>query len=360
MGPITRYLGPDIPKGPLQLWQDPVPEATYQMIDANDIDSLKSDILNTRGLNISNLVTTAWGAAASFRISDKRGGANGGRIQLHPEVDWASNNPARLQTVLNGLKAVQSRFNKANTAKQVSLADLVVLGGTAAVEAAAKSAGIDLTVRFTPGRNDTTQALTDVSTFKYLEPAADGFVNYGVGKGSSLTEEILVDRAGLLTLSAPEMTVLAGGMRALDANYDGSNYGIFTNRPGQLTNDFFVNLLNISTMWQPIASSSQELFQGSDRYSHEPQYIATRSDLIFGSHPELRAIAEVYASVDSSEKFAKDFASAWSKVCLLLGVKPTRTIYLLLMRMLLTRSLQVMELDRYDLKNRLQDQVQLD
>ena len=299
---------------PDRLWQDPVPEVTYQMIDANDIASLKSAILNTQGLNISNLVTTAWGAAASFRISDKRGGANGGRIQLQPQVSWASNNPARLQTVLKGLKSVQAKFNKANTAKQVSLADLVVLGGTAAIEAAAKAAGINLAVRFTPGRNDTTQALTDISTFKYLKPIADGFVNYGVGTARSLTEEILVDKAGLLTLSAPEMTVLVGGMRALDANYDGSSYGILTSRPGQLTNDFFVNLLNVSTVWQPIADANQEFFQGDDRSSGQPRYTATRSDLIFGSHPELRAISEVYGSADASEKFANDFASAWSKV----------------------------------------------
>jgi catalase-peroxidase len=316
MGPITRYLGPDIPKGPLKLWQDPVPEANYQMIDSNDIASLKSEILNTQGLNISNLVTTAWGAAASFRISDKRGGANGARIQLQPQVDWASNNPVRLRTVLKGLKSVQSRFNKANSAKQVSLADLVVLGGTAAVEQAAKAAGMNLAVHFTPGRNDTTQDLTDVSTFKFLEPVADGFVNYGVGTSRGSTEEILVDKAGLLTLSVPEMTVLIGGMRALDANYDGSNYGILTSRPGQLTNDFFMNLLNISTVWQPIANTRQEFFRGSHRSSGKPQYSATRSDLILGSHPELRAIAEVYASADATEKFAKDFGKAWSKVCL--------------------------------------------
>ena len=299
---------------PNRLWQDPVPDATYQMIDAKDIASLKSEILNTQGLNISNLVTTAWGAAASFRISDKRGGANGGRIQLEPQKNWASNNPARLQSVLKGLKSVQTKFNKANTAKQVSLADLVVLGGTAAVEAAAKAAGINLAVRFTPGRNDTTQALTDISTFKYLKPAADGFVNYGVGTGSSLTEEILVDKAGLLTLSVPEMTVLVGGLRAMNANYDGSSYGVFTSRPGELTTDFFVNLLNISTVWQPIANTNQEFFQGSDRSSGQPQYTATRSDLIFGSHPELRAVSEVYGSADAAAKFAKDFASAWSKV----------------------------------------------
>lgn len=333
MGPISRYLGPDIPKAPLKLWQDPVPEAQYQMIDAIDVSSLKLEILNTPGLNISNLVTTAWGAAASFRISDKRGGANGGRIQLEPQISWPSNNPVRLQTVLNGLKAVQSNFNKANSSKQVSLADLIVLGGTAAVEAAAKAAGIDLVVRFTPGRNDTTQALTDIETFDYLQPVADGFVNYGVGTRRGTTEEILVDRAGLLTLSPPEMTVLVGGLRAMNANYDGSSYGILTNRPGQLTNDFFVNLLSITTKWQPIADSNVEYFQGNDLYTGAPKYTATRSDLIFGSHPELRAVCEVYAGSDASEKFAKDFAAAWSKV---------------------------MELDRYDIKYRYQDEVQLD
>lgn len=333
MGPITRYVGPDIPKTPLKLWQDPVPDATYQMIDSNDVASLKSDILSTQGLNISNLITTAWGAAASFRLSDKRGGANGARIQLQPQVSWPSNNPSRLQTVLKGLKMVQSKFNKANSAKQVSLADLIVLGGTAAVEAAAKAAGMNLSVRFTPGRNDTTQALTDVSTFAYLEPVADGFTNYGHGNKQSLTEEILVDKAGLLSLSAPEMTVLVGGMRALDANYDGSNYGILTDRPCKLTNDFFVNLLNMTTEWKPIAHTSDELFKGVDRQTGTPRYEATRSDLIFGSHPELRAISEVYGSSDALDKFAKDFASAWSKV---------------------------MELDRYDIKGRAQNEVQLD
>ncbi len=229
MGPITRYIGPDIPKGPLKLWQDPVPEATYQMIDAADIASLKGEIMQTSGLNISNLVTTAWGSAASFRLSDKRGGANGARIQLQPQVSWPSNNPPRLQTVLNALKGVQAKFNKANSAKQVSLADLIVLGGTAAVESAAKAAGMNLSVRFTPGRNDTTQNNTDVSTFKYLQPVADGthrvrrcsaehelrkrtgFTNYGHGNQQSKTEEILVDKAGLLSLSVPELTVLIGG-----------------------------------------------------------------------------------------------------------------------------------------------------
>lgn len=333
MGPITRYLGPDIPNKPLLLWQDPVPTSNYSMIDTSDIASLKSTILSTPGLNISNLVTTAWSAASSFRISDKRGGANGARIQLEPQVSWASNNPTRLRTVLKGLKQVQSDFNKANSAKQVSLADLIVLGGTAAVESAAKSAGMTLSVRFTPGRNDTTQALTDISTFNYLEPVADGFVNYGHGNRQSRTEEILVDKAGLLTLSPPEMTVLVGGMRALDANYDGSSYGIFTDRPGQLTNDFFINLLNMTTEWQPMNHTNLEYYLGNYRDTTKHRWVATRSDLIFGSHPELRAISEVYGQNDASMKFVKDFASAWSKV---------------------------MELDRYDLKGRTQDEVQLD
>lgn len=340
MGPITRYLGPDVPRAAPKIWQDPVPFAQYQMISDNDVANLKSAIMSTKGLNISNLVTTAWGAASSFRISDKRGGANGARIQLQPQVDWPSNNPARVRTVLNCLRSVQSKFNdaqyrsgSANMTKQVSMADLIVLGGTAAVEAAAKAAGTNLSVRFTPGRNDTTQHWTDVSTFKYLEPVADGWRNYGHGSGFSTTEKILVDKAGLLTLSAPEMTVLVGGMRALDANYDGSSFGIFTERPGQLTNDFFANLLNISTVWTPIADSNAEMFEGTDRYSGEHKYTATRADLIFGSHPELRAISEVYAASDASEKFAQDFGRAWSKV---------------------------MELDRYDIMYREQDEVQLD
>lgn len=333
MGPITRYLGPDVPQGPLLSWQDPVPMANYSMIESSDIASLKSKIMSTPGLNISNLVTTAWGAASSFRISDKRGGANGARIQLQPQVSWASNNPIRLQTVLKALKSVQSTFNQANTAKQVSLADLIVLGGTAAVEAAAKAAGMNLCVRFTPGRNDTTQALTDVSTFQYLKPVADGFVNYGHGSSQSTTEEIMVDKAGLLTLSPPEMTVLVGGLRAMDANYDGSSYGVFTHRPGQLTNDFFANLLNMTTEWAPVNGSNLEYYRGNYRDTNRQRWMGTRADLIFGHHPELRAIAEVYGQDDAQDKFATDFSSAWSKV---------------------------MELDRYDLAGRAQNEVQLD
>lgn len=333
MGPITRYIGPDIPKGPLLLWQDPVPEANYSMIDDSDIAMLKSKILSTQGLNISNLVTTAWGAASSFRLSDKRGGANGARIALEPQINWPSNNPARLRMVLQALKTVQSDFNMANTAKQVSLADLIVLGGTAAVEAAAKAAGMTLPVRFTPGRNDTTQALTDISTFAYLRPVADGFVNYGVGTPRGLPEEIMVDKAGLLSLSPPELTVLIGGMRALAANYDGSNYGVLTHRPGQLTNDFFVNLLNMTTQWHPVNHTQQQYYQGVYRESQKPRWMATRCDLIFGSHPELRAYAEVYAQDDAMWKFAGAFAKVWSKV---------------------------MELDRYDLAGRRQSEVQLD
>jgi catalase-peroxidase len=327
-------MGPDVPLNkPLKIWQDPVPDATYQMIDDNDVESLKSAILATPGLNISNLVTTAWSAASSFRLSDKRGGANGARIQLEPQVSWPSNNPPRLQAVLKALKSVQSKFNSANSAKQVSLADLVVLGGTAAVEQAAKAAGMDLSVRFTPGRNDTTQELTDVSTFNYLQPVADGFTNYGHGNSQSHTEEILVDKAGVLSLSIPELTVLIGGMRALNANYDGSSYGIFTDRPGELTNDFYVNLLNMTTEWHTIPNTNDEYFEGVNRDTKAPRWTATRSDLIFGSHPELRAVSEVYGSSDAADQFVTDFASAWSKV---------------------------MELDRYDIKGRFQNEVQLD
>ncbi|RFU31688.1 hypothetical protein B7463_g4643, partial [Scytalidium lignicola] len=331
MGPLSRYLGPEVPKKAPLIWQDPLPVATYQTIDNNDVAHLKSQILATPGLNISNLVTTAWGAASSFRISDKRGGANGARIALEPQRSFASNNPTRLQAVLKALQGVQKTFNSANKKKQVSLADLIVLGGTAAVEQAAKAAGSSIKVPFTPGRVDTTQELTDTSTFAFLEPQADGFRNYGHGDSRSLSEELLVDKASLLTLSPPEMTVLVGGMRALNANYDGSSHGILTSRPGKLTNDFFVNVLDMSTAWAPIANTNDELFTGSDRISGKAKYTATRADLIFSSHPELRAVSEVYAAGDAQTKFVKDFASAWSKV---------------------------MDLDRYDIKGRKQNNVQ--
>ncbi|CAH0053707.1 unnamed protein product [Clonostachys solani] len=329
MGPASRYLGPDVPKD-VQLWQDPLPTVTYQKIDDSDVATLKSEILASSNLNVSSLITTAWGSAASFRISDKRGGANGARIALEPQRSFKANNPARLEIVLKALNEIKDKFNSANTEKQVSLADLIILGGNAAVEKAAKDAGIDITVPFTAGRVDTTQELTDVTTFAHLEDKADGFRNYGVGNSRSNTEEILVDKANLLNLSPPELTVLIGGLRALNANYDGSSYGIFTERAGTLTNDFFVNLLDIRTVWSPVAGSNDEYFEGKDRSSGSVKYTATRSDLIFGSHPELRAVAEVYAAGDAQDKFVKDFVKAWAKVS---------------------------ELDRYDIKGRKQNNV---
>ncbi|KAJ6111058.1 catalase/peroxidase HPI [Penicillium sp. IBT 16267x] len=331
MGPISRYLGPEVPKTAPLIWQDPLPTVYYKEINEQDINKLKQEILAAPGLNVSNLVTTAWGSASSFRISDKRGGANGARIALMPQRSWPANNPSRLDTVLQALEGVQNKFNSANKVKQVSLADLIVLGGAAAIEKAAKDAGMPISVPFTPGRVDTTQNNTDVPTFAYLEPQADGFRNYGVGTARSLTEEYMVDKAALLTLSPPEMTVLVGGMRALDANYDGSKLGIFTDRPGQLTNDFFVNLLNMSTEWSPIANTNNEQFQGTDRQTGMPKYTGTRADLIFGSHPELRAVAEVYGSADAMAKFTNDFVAAWAKV---------------------------MDLDRYDIMGRMQNNVQ--
>ncbi|KOS22067.1 Catalase-peroxidase 2 [Escovopsis weberi] len=331
MGPLSRYLGPDVPKSAPFLWQDPLPAATHQTIDAADVAHLKNAILNAPGLNVSNLVTTAWGSAVTFRISDKRGGANGARIALEPQVSFAANNPPRLKAVLNALRGVMNTFNKANAHKQVSLADLIVLGGNAAIEKAASAAGVHITVPFTPGRIDATQDSTDVTSFGYLLPKADGFRNYGTGNARDLTEELLVDKASLLTLTPPEMTVLVGGMRALNANYDGSNYGILTARPGHLTNDFFVNLLSMSTSWAPVAGTKDEIFVGTDRASGVAKYQAKRADLIFGSHPELRAIAEVYGQRDAQQKFVADFAAAWSKV---------------------------MDLDRYDIKSRPQNNVQ--
>ncbi|KAH8821943.1 catalase D [Xylogone sp. PMI_703] len=331
MGPMARYLGPEVPKAAPLIWQDPLPAASYQTISNSDIQQLKSQILSTHGLNVSNLITTAWGAASSFRISDKRGGANGARIALEPQVSFAANNPARLKTVLSALKGVQSQFNKANKSKQVSLADLIVLGGNAAVEKAAKDAGFPIQVPFTPGRVDATQASTDTSTFAFLEPQADGFRNFGHGDSRSLTEEILVDKANLLTLSPPELTVLVGGMRALNANFDGSSLGILTSKPGKLTNDFFVNLLDMGNVWTPVANTNDEIFTGTDRTTGKTKYSASRADLIFGSHPELRAISEVYAAGNAQSKFVNDFASAWSKV---------------------------MDLDRYDIKGRKQNNVQ--
>ncbi len=307
MGPRARYLGSEVPAEEL-IWQDPVPAANHPLIDANDIATLKANILAT-GLTTAELVSTAWAAAATFRGSDKRGGANGARIRLAPQKDWAANNPAQLQKVLAALTTVQQNF----TSKQVSLADLIVLGGVAAIEQAAKKAGFDIQVPFTPGRTDASQEQTDVDSFAVLEPLADGFRNYLKPNLAVQAEELLIDKAQLLTLTIPEMTVLIGGLRALGANYDGSHYGVFTKTPGTLTNDYFVNLLDLNTKWAS-TSDAQDVFEGRDRKTNQVKWTGSRVDLIFGSNTELRAIAEVYATDDAKEKFVKDFAAAWNKV----------------------------------------------
>jgi catalase-peroxidase len=311
MGPITRYLGPEVPSEEL-IWQDPVPQVDYEIISGKDIDALKSKLLNS-GLSVSELVATAWASASTFRGSDKRGGANGARIRLSPQINWEVNNPVQLKKVLNVIESVQKEFNAANGNKKVSMADLIVLGGCAAIEKAAKDAGVPVTVTFTPGRNDASQEQTDVESFAVLEPVADGFRNYLSRKAGASSEELLVDKAQLLNLTAPEMTVLVGGMRALNTNFDGSKHGVFTNQPGGLTNDFFVNLLDLSTTWKA-ADKVQQGFIGSDRATGAVKWTATRADLIFGSNSELRAIAEVYACEDSKEKFIHDFIAAWTKV----------------------------------------------
>ena len=312
MGPIALYLGPEVPKEEL-IWQDPIPTVTHSLIDDQDIASLKSKIL-TSELSASQLVSTAWASASTFRGSDKRGGANGARIQLAPQKDWEVNNPAELSKVLESLGSIQKEFNSAQAdGKLVSLADLIVLGGCAGIEQAAKNAGHDVTVPFTPGRTDASQEQTDVDSFGVLEPTADGFRNYLKIQHTRSAEELLVDRAQLLTLSAPEMTVLVGGMRVLNANFDKSDHGVFTNDSEKLTNDFFVNLLDLGTTWK--ATSEDELvFEGRDRTTGDLKWTGTRADLIFGSNSELRALAEVYACEDSQEHFVQDFVAAWSKV----------------------------------------------
>jgi catalase-peroxidase len=311
MGPRSRYLGPEVPAEEL-LWQDPVPAVTHKLIDEQDIRALKGKILAS-GLSVSQLVSTAWASAATFRGSDKRGGANGARIRLAPQKDWEVNQPAQLANVLETLEGIQKDFNAAVTGgKKVSLADLIVLGGCAAVEQAAKKAGHDVQVPFTPGRTDASQDQTDIESFAVLEPAADGFRNYLKAAYTS-PEEMLVDRARLLTLTAPEMTVLVGGMRVLNANFGQSPHGVFTKRPGTLTNDFFVNLLDMRTEWKA-TSEAKDVFEGRDRATGELKWTGTRVDLIFGSHSQLRALAEVYGCDDSEEKFAKDFVAVWSKV----------------------------------------------
>ena len=312
MGPRSRYLGPEVPAEEL-VWQDPVPAVDHALIDASDVSALKAKILAS-GLSISDLVSTAWASASTFRGSDKRGGANGARIRLAPQKDWEVNQPAQLATVLQKLEAIQKEFNASQSGgKKVSLADLIVLGGNAAVEQAAKKAGLAVDVPFTPGRTDASQEQTDVDSFSVLEPIADGFRNYLKGKYTVSAEELLVDKAQLLTLTAPEMTVLVGGLRVLGANAGKSTHGVFTKQPETLTNDFFVNLLDMATAWQPV-SDARDLYEGRDRATGDLKWTGTRVDLIFGSHSQLRAIAEVYGSADAKDKFVKDFVAAWNKV----------------------------------------------
>ncbi len=312
MGPRSRYLGAEVPSEEL-IWQDPIPAVDHELIDEKDVADLKGKILAS-GLSVSQLVSTAWASAATFRGSDKRGGANGARIRLAPQKDWEVNQPAQLQTVLQTLEGIQKDFNGAQSgAKSVSLADVIVLGGCAGVEQAAKNAGHDVAVPFSPGRMDASQEQTDVHSFAVLEPTADGFRNYLKTKFTVSAEHLLVDRAQLLTLTAPEMTVLVGGMRVLNANVGGAQHGVYTKRPETLTNDFFVNLLDMSTMWKPSAEDNC-VFEGRDRATGELKWTGTRVDLVFGSNSQLRALAEVYGSEDSREKFVHDFAAAWSKV----------------------------------------------
>lgn len=312
MGPTSRYLGPEVP-GEELIWQDPIPAVDHELVNDADVAGLKANILAS-GLTVSELVSTAWASASTFRGSDKRGGANGARVRLAPQKDWEVNNPKQLAKVLDTLSSIQEEFNSNQSGnKKVSLADLIVLGGCAAIEKAAKDAGEDITVPFTPGRMDASAEQTDVEAFEYLRPYADGFRNYRGTTFDVSTEELLVDKAQLLTLTAPEMTVLVGGMRVLGTNYNGSKHGVFTSKPGALTNDFFVNLLEMSTEWKPVTDNN-EVFEGTDRKSGAVKWTATRADLIFGSNSELRAVSEVYAQSDNQGKFVKDFVAAWNKV----------------------------------------------
>ncbi|MBC7904065.1 MAG: catalase/peroxidase HPI [Gemmatimonadaceae bacterium] len=312
MGPRARYLGADVPEEVL-LWQDPIPAVDHTLIDENDIKDLKAKLLNA-GLSVSELVTTAWASASTFRGSDKRGGANGARIRLAPQKDWEVNNPAQLQKVLTGMEKIAKDFNASQAAgKKVSLADLIVLGGAAGIEKAAKDAGQNIEVPFTPGRMDASQEQTDTESFGFLEPVADGFRNYRKPSRGVFSEELLIDKAQLLNLTAPELTVLVGGLRVLNTNFDGSRNGVFTSRPGLLTNDFFVHLLDMGTAWKAL-SADKEVYEGSDRKTGNLKWIGTRADLVFGSNSELRAVAEVYASADAQNKFVKDFVLAWNKV----------------------------------------------
>ncbi|OIW26688.1 catalase-peroxidase [Coniochaeta ligniaria NRRL 30616] len=312
LGPRTRYIGPEVPSEVLQ-WQDPVPDVDHPLVNEHDVAQLKKEVLAI-GVDPSTLVKTAWASAATFRGSDKRGGANGARIRLEPQRNWAANDPATLKDTLSKLEGLQKRFNDAQSGgKKISLADLIVLGGAAAVEAAAKAAGHDIPVPFTPGRTDATQEQTDVVSVGHLEPRNDGFRNYGKSTTRVRAEDFLIDRAHLLTLSVPETTVLVGGLRALNANYDGSKHGVFTQTPGKLTNDFFVNLLDMNTAWKK-SDVDSDVYVGTDRKTGEKKWTATRVDLVFGSHAELRAVSEIYAQSDSKDKFVKDFVKAWDKV----------------------------------------------
>jgi catalase-peroxidase len=312
MGPRARYLGPEVPAEEL-IWQDPIPTVNHQLIDTQDIASLKRKILSS-GLSVPEMVTTAWASASTFRGSDKRGGANGARIRLAPQKDWEVNQPARLARVLGTLEGIRDAFNSIDSGgKKVSLADLIVLAGCAGVEQAAKNAGHEVTVPFTPGRMDAVQEQTDVASFAVLEPKADGFRNYQKTRFAVSAEELLVDKAQLLTLTAPEMTVLVGGMRVLDTNFGQTRHGVFTRTPEALTNDFFTNLLDISTEWKAV-SDAGDIFEGRDRRTGEVRWTGTRVDLIFGSNSQLRALAEVYGSADGQLKFVHDFVAAWTKV----------------------------------------------
>jgi catalase-peroxidase len=312
MGPKSRYLGPEVPEEDL-LWQDPIPKVDYKLINDKDIEELKSKILDS-GLSVSELVSTAWASASTYRGSDKRGGANGARIRLAPQKDWDVNNPKQLAKVLDTLEDVQKAFNEAQSDdKKVSMADLIVLGGCAAIEKAAKDAGNEVTVPFTPGRTDATKEQTDVESFEWLKPEADGFRNYFSTTRNATAEEMLVDKAQLLTLTAPEMTVLIGGMRVLNTNFDKSEHGVFTDKPGKLTNDYFLNLLDLTYEWKA-TSDEQDVFEGRNRDTGKGKWTASRADLIFGSNSELRALAEVYGSEDAEEKFINDFVKAWTKV----------------------------------------------
>ncbi len=311
MGPKSLYLGPEVPKENL-IWQDPIPALNHELINEKEINELKATILST-GLKNNELIYTAWSSASTFRGSDKRGGANGARIQLLPQRNWEINNPAQLERVLKTLTEIQKNFNSKNKSKKVSMADLIVLGGCAAVEKAAKDAGFTVKVPFTPGRMDALQEQTDINSINLLEPMADGFRNYTKTQYTFSTEELLVDKAQLLNLTVPEMTVLIGGMRVLDANYNQNKMGVLTNQVGVLNNNFFVNLLDMNVVWTP-TSDNKEKFEGRDRTNNELKWTASRADLIFGSNSELRAVAEVYASADAKEKFVLDFIKAWTKV----------------------------------------------